>query len=84
MSRLSAAAFSRMNNSSPMDKTVNRISTAALLVMAMLSVFVSCVNEEYEVSEDRVNLEVTVFQDGVTIPLGNTAPIKLKDPRYFL
>lgn len=79
MSRLSAAAFSRMNNSSPMDKTVNRISTAALLVMAMLSVFVSCVNEEYEVSEDRVNLEVTVFQDGVTIPLGNTAPIKLKD-----
>ena len=54
-------------------------------VMAMSSLFllsflgVSCVNEEYDMSEDNLNLEVTPFEDGLTLPLGSTDPIKLKE-----
>ena len=54
-------------------------------VMVMSSLFllsflgVSCVNEEYDMSEDNLNLEVTPFEDGLTLPLGSTDPIKLKE-----
>ena len=54
-------------------------------VMALSSLFllsflgVSCVNEEYDMSEDNLNLEVTPFEDGLTIPLGSTDQIKLKE-----
>ena len=51
------------------------ISAGIILLLASAS----CVNEEYEVSEDKMNLEVTVFQEGVSIPLGSTAAIKAKD-----
>ena len=37
----------------------------------------SCVQEEYEISEENLNLEVTVFQEGVSIPLGSTEAIKV-------
>ena len=53
--------------------------------MAMSSLFlllflgVSCVNEEYDMSEDNLNLEVTPFEDGLTLPLGSTDQIKLKE-----
>ena len=53
-------------------------SRMAILLAAVLSVF-SCVREEYTISEDNLNLEVTVFQDGVQIPLGNTDSLKVKD-----
>lgn len=58
-----------------MDKSIYRISAGIILLLASAA----CVNEEYEVSEDKMNLEVTVFQEGVSIPLGNTAAIKAKD-----
>lgn len=47
---------------------------------AVFSLFLaqSCVNEKYEISEDTLDLEVSVFQDGVSIPLGSTDSIKLK------
>lgn len=54
-------------------------------VMAMSSLLLfsffalSCVNEEYDMSEDNLNLEVTPFEDGLTLPLGSTDPIKLKE-----
>lgn len=48
------------------------------------SLFASCVNEEYQLSEDRINLEVTVFQDGLSVPLGSTAKIMLKDVKDSL
>lgn len=58
-----------------MDKAIYRISASIILLLASAA----CVNEEYEVSEDKMNLEVTVFQEGVSIPLGSTAAIKVKE-----
>lgn len=58
-----------------MDKAIYRISAGIILLLASAA----CVNEEYEVSEDKINLEVTVFQEGVSIPLGSTAAIKVKE-----
>ena len=48
------------------------------VLAAVLLAFSSCVNKEYEISEDKLNLEVEVFQEGVCLPLGSTAPIKVK------
>ena len=53
-------------------------SRMAILLTAVLSVL-SCVREEYTVSEDNLNLEVTVFQEGLQIPLGSTDSLKVKD-----
>lgn len=44
----------------------------------------SCVNKEYELSEDRISLDVTVFQDGISVPLGGTSKIMLKDVKDSL
>ena len=44
----------------------------------------SCVNKEYELSEDRISLDVTVFQDGLSVPLGSTSKIMLKDVKDSL
>lgn len=59
----------------------NGMVGAITMVVAwfLLMAFPSCVNEEYELSEDRMNLEVTVFEDGLSVPLGSTSKIMLKD-----
>ena len=38
----------------------------------------SCVNEEYEISQDRLDLKVTLFQEGISFPLGSTEQIRLE------
>ena len=43
-----------------------------VVALFVLITSVSCINEEYELSEDRIDLNVTVFQDGMAIPLGST------------
>lgn len=50
---------------------------SSLFLLSFLAL--SCVNEEYDMSEDNLNLEVTPFEDGLTLPLGSTDPIKLKE-----
>ncbi len=52
------------------------VRTAFLFVAVLLS---ACVNEEYDLSEENINLEVTPFQEGLTLPLGSTEQIKLQD-----
>lgn len=56
---------------------------SGVMAMSLLLIFsflaLSCVNEEYDMSEDNLNLEVTPFEDGLTLPLGSTDPIKLKE-----
>lgn len=47
--------------------------------MAAAMLLTACVNEEYRLSEERLNLEMTVFQEGVALPLGSTDSLKLKD-----
>ena len=69
-----------------MVKTTKSMKEKSILKAAMTSaalslciLFPSCVNEEYEVSEEKLNLEVTVFQEGVVLPLGSTSKIMVKD-----
>ena len=57
--------------------------TAVVVSMSLLLTY-SCVNKEYELSEDRINLDVTVFQDGLSVPLGSTSKIMLKDVKDSL
>ena len=56
----------------------NRV-TASFVALAFVFSALSCVQEEYEISEENLNLEVTVFQEGVQIPLGSTEQLKIKD-----
>ena len=56
------------------------LSRVTMCVVACLVLFVtSCVQEEYKISEETLNLEVTVFQEGVSIPLGSTKAIKVSE-----
>ena len=36
----------------------------------------SCVNEKFTISEEKLDTEVQVFQEGLSIPLGSTDRIK--------
>ena len=60
-----------------MKQTYN--STAGLCILAILLMFglSSCVNKEYDM--DKLNTEVTVAGEGLTLPLGKTAPITMGD-----
>ncbi len=51
----------------------------ALTLMPLLVLGYSCVNQEYDMSDDRLNLEITAFEEGLTLPLGNTENIYLND-----
>lgn len=52
----------------------------ALSSLILLSFMTSsCVNEEYDMSEENLNLEVTTFEEGLILPLGSTEQIKLKE-----
>ena len=46
---------------------------AALFFMVLHS----CVKEEYELSQDTLNTNVTLFQEGISLPLGKTRAITL-------
>ena len=50
------------------------ISFAAFIVSGLLS---SCINPDYELSDDRLNMDVTLFQEGVSFPLGKTVPFTM-------
>ncbi len=50
---------------------------ALLSLLFVILLASSCVNEKYDMSGDRLNLEVTPFREGVRLPLGSTDSIKL-------
>ncbi len=58
------------------ELSVCKVAVALCCLVALAS---SCVDSEYDMSGDRVNLEVTPFQKGLAIPLGDTDQIKLSD-----
>ena len=62
-----------------MNKTSFFRATMGFVASTLCVFLPSCVNEEYEMSEDTLDLEVTVFKEGVTLPLGSTEQIKLGD-----
>lgn len=57
---------------------LSRVMTLSLLSFLLIPA-TSCVNEEYDMSEENMNLEVTPFQEGLVLPLGSTDTLKLKE-----
>ncbi len=51
------------------------------LVSILCSLFAisSCVKEEYDLSDDNLNSEINLFDNGVTLPLGQTEQITMRD-----
>ncbi len=80
-----AETFSSQGNNSifagPKDRYMKKLNVcrAALALFCLVALASSCVDNEYDMSGDRVNLEVTPFQKGLAIPLGNTGQVKLGD-----
>ena len=62
-----------------MYKSIFRHIANALALLPVLFAAASCVNKEYVIDEDKINLEVNIFQEGVVIPVGTTDVIKVKD-----
>lgn len=59
-------------------KTFNYSYVTVVAVAALLaSALSSCVNEEYDVAD--LNTEITVGAEGLTLPIGSTKQLKLKD-----
>lgn len=56
-----------------------RLFVKIIAAIAAVFSFFSCVNEEYEVSEDRLDLNVNLFQEGLVVPLGSTDKIVVRD-----
>ena len=61
-------------NRTLLDKAMTVVFASFLLILAT-----SCVNRKYELTEEKLNLEVTLFQEGVALPLGSTDRIMVKD-----
>lgn len=58
-----------------MTKLFNRLQTAMVLTVLAVCSFVSCVNEDYDISEG-IEMDMQLLQN-TTIPLGNTGTIAI-------
>lgn len=47
------------------------------VVFPVLFMIISCVKQEYDLN--NLNTEITIAGDGITVPLGNTLPVKSSD-----
>ena len=54
-------------------KLIPRVMTALAVIC-----LASCVNKEYEISEENLDLEMTLFQEGLTVPIGSTDAIRFE------
>ncbi len=54
-------------------------AVAGLLLLSVSPLGTSCVNEDYDMTGDRMNNEVTLFQEGLTLPVGRTEKIRLEE-----
>lgn len=61
-----------------MRKSFFNGAVTCVVAFVTLTTFSSCVDEKYELSEDNIDLTVTVFQEGISIPLGSTDKITLE------
>lgn len=60
-----------------MGKSLFNEAITFVVALLMLQTVVSCVDEKYELSEDTIDTTVTVFQEGLCLPLGSTGKITL-------
>lgn len=59
---------------------IDRLVKAMTLVVAFFTFTIasSCTNEEYDLSIENVDLKVTIFQEGISLPLGSTKEVYLE------
>lgn len=50
------------------------MSFAVYVVSGLLS---SCINPDYELSDEHLNMDMTLFQEGISFPLGKTVPFTM-------
>ena len=62
-----------------MKRFFNKKTAVLVVVSSCVTLASSCVNNDYQLSEDNINTNVTIFQEGLILPLGTTAPIKLSE-----
>ncbi len=53
-------------------------ATALFSLLCFIVLASSCVNDEFDMSGDNLNLEITSFQDGIALPLGSTGEITVE------
>ena len=53
-----------------------RVAARAVSFVVSLAA-VSCVNSDYEISKENLDLNVTMFQEGVSLPLGSADKVTL-------
>ena len=61
-----------------MERCYFKWATTCVVAVISLLALSSCVNEKYEISEENLDLNATIFQEGVSIPLGSTTEITLE------
>lgn len=61
-----------------MRKSLFSKAITSVVAVLMLHTVTSCVNEKYDMSEDNLDLKVTVFQEGIALPIGSTGNITLE------
>ena len=59
---------------------IDRFAKAMTSVVAFFTFIMasSCTNEEYDLSIENVDLKVTIFQEGISLPLGSTKEVYLE------
>lgn len=62
-----------------MKKTLLLRAITGFIPAIFCMLLLSCENKEYEISRENLNQEITVFQDGIVLPLGSTSQIKVED-----
>lgn len=61
-----------------MKTTLARKAMMCVVASTFFMVLHSCVNSEYELSEENIDTEVQIFQDGLSLPLGKTDQVTLE------
>ena len=60
-----------------MKSIVKFFVAMSFATFSLCALFPSCVNSEYELSEENINTDITIAQDGIVFPLGKTVPVTL-------
>ena len=61
-----------------MGKSLFNGAITCVVAFLTLVAVSSCVDEKFELAKDKLDLNVTVFQEGISIPLGSTEKIVLE------
>ena len=56
--------------------SISRVVSHAVLLV-VLAAAPSCVSNKYELSQENLDLKMTLFQEGVSLPLGSVEAISL-------